>query len=79
MYVCAAMHIAKNQRNEVFKTYLQFHKIPTKKKKQYYWVWINKTERKIKVKLNKDNSSVIQQWNFPLCFHGHTHHIKCKI
>ena len=32
MYVCAAMHIAKNQRNEVFKTYLQFHKIPTEKK-----------------------------------------------
>ena len=68
------MHIAKNHRNEVFKIYVQFDdngaglmKINTGIfAKQRCWVPIDKTESKIKVKLNKDTSPVIQRTQFPL-------------
>ena len=61
------MHIAKNHRNELFKIYVQFdgnrgglRKINTDIfAKQRCWVPIDKTESKIKGRLNKDTSPVI--------------------
>ena len=63
------MHIARNHRNEIFKIYVQFDdneeglmKLNTGIfVKQHFWVPIDKTELKIKVKLNKDTSRVIQR------------------
>ena len=68
------IHIAKNHRNEVFKIYVQFDDNRAGFMKtntdifatQHCWVPIDKTESKIKVKLNKDISPVIQRTQFPL-------------
>ena len=66
--------LASDHRNEVFKIYVQFDensaglmKIKTDLlAKQHCWVAIDKTESKIKVKLNKDTCPVIQSTQFPL-------------
>ena len=70
------IYIAKNHRNEVFKIKVQFDdnraglmKINTDIfAKQRCWVPIDKTELKIKVKLNKDTSPIVQRTQFPLMF-----------
>lgn len=68
------MHMTKNHRNEVFEIYARFDdnrgglkKINTDIfAKQHCWVLIDKTEPKMKIKLNKDTSPFIQRTQFPL-------------
>ena len=79
------MHIAENHRNEAFKIYVQFDDNRARLMnintdicaKQHCWVLMDKTESKMKVKLKL--SQLFNVHSFPLCFHGHAHHIKCKV
>ena len=68
------MHMAKNHRNQVFEIYARFNDNRGGLKKinadifakQHCWVPIDKTEPKMKIKLNKDTSPFIQRTQFPL-------------